>query len=262
MEEIKIKLKKSYNNVIRFGKGKKNLVIICGLNLCGFEGQGTLIENIFSLFSDEYTVYFFDRKKVIEENSSVFDVADDTYNTIKELGVDKFCLWGISHGGMMAQALAALHPDMVSKLVLSSTACKCDDCSMDILKSWESFAAKNDVVSLNRSFFKFVYSEEYFNKYKEAFVSLEKQGSFDDCKRLSVLCHSAMSFDGTELLNKITCPTLLIHSKADKIFPYSSALKLAESLPDCRVYLYEAFGHAVYDEAEDYRSRVFDFLNE
>jgi pimeloyl-ACP methyl ester carboxylesterase len=48
-------------------------------------------------------------------------MADDAYTFIRALGFDKIDIFSFSLGGMIAQALAVEHPDLVRKLVLTGT---------------------------------------------------------------------------------------------------------------------------------------------
>lgn len=44
---------------ISFGKGKRNLVMIQGLNTGGFKGSGVMLSLMYRIFSKEYTVLSF-----------------------------------------------------------------------------------------------------------------------------------------------------------------------------------------------------------
>ncbi|MEO8401509.1 MAG: alpha/beta hydrolase [Gammaproteobacteria bacterium] len=50
------------------------------------------------------------------------DLANDTYQLIQELRLEKPAVIGISMGGMIAQQLAVLHPDTLGHLILINTA--------------------------------------------------------------------------------------------------------------------------------------------
>ncbi len=62
-------------------------------------------------------------------------------------------------------------------------------------------------------------------------------------------------------LKKIKCPVFVIGSKADKVLGGGSTEMLAEKL-DCKLFIYEGFGHAVYDEAPDYKQKILEFFAE
>ena len=67
-------------------------------------------------FHEDYIVYVFDRKRDFDDGYSVEDMAEDTAEAMKRLGLKDACVMGCSQGGMMAQVLAAKHPELVSQL--------------------------------------------------------------------------------------------------------------------------------------------------
>ena len=69
----------------------------------------------------DYTVYMFSRKNSMPECYTIREMAADQVLAMKELGIEKCCLLGVSQGGMIAQYLTIRHPEMVEKLVLTVT---------------------------------------------------------------------------------------------------------------------------------------------
>ena len=58
---------------------------------------------------------------------------------------------------------------------------------------------------------------------------------------------------------KIKCPIFVIGSWKDRVFGGNSVFETAQKLK-CGVYMYEGYGHAVYDEAPDCVFGIYDFL--
>ncbi len=61
-------------------------------------------------------------------------------------------------------------------------------------------------------------------------------------------------------LHRLTMPTLLVWSKADRIAPVGRAERWMELLPNASLALFENAGHLVLDELEDARNCVCKFL--
>ena len=51
----------------------------------------------------------------------------------------------------------------------------------------------------------------------------------------------------------------VLGAKGDKIFKEKEFLDMAEK-NGCKVYIYEGYSHAVYDEAPDFLDRVYEFV--
>ena len=79
-----------------------------------------------------------------------------------------------------------------------------------------------------------------------------------DLERFIILAKGVKGFDMTERLGSITCPVLVIGSSDDKVIE-PDAIKMIKTL-NCEVYMYDGYGHAVYDTAPDFKERALEFL--
>ncbi len=256
--EQRIELDGTYMNVIKFGTGKKNMAIIDGVSLCGLEGAGKQMENIFDIFTKDFTVYVFDRKKVIPEGYSMNQMADDIYRCMVQLQIAKTSVYGTSQGGMIGILLTLSHPEIVENLVLCSTTAKNKE--NKAFATWKKIADTGDVVQLNKSFLEFVYSESFKESIKNQIPELIRQGTADDCHHFKILVESMYDFDITARLDEIKCPVLVIYDKNDKVFDCSGGIALAEKL-GCSSIAYDRYSHAVYDEAPDLIEKIAGFCS-
>lgn len=258
--EQHIELDDTYMNVIKFGSGKKILTVIAGISLCGLEGLGNQIENNFRFLTSDFTIYLFDRKKVLPENYTMTDMAEDIFLCLNQLGISKTSLYGISQGGMISMLLAIHHPELVEKLVLCSTSAKVENTNK-AFSEWKKASDSENITALNQSFLDYVYSDSYKEAIKEFIPQLLEQGTMEDLKRFLILLKSMENFDITNLLNSIKCPTLVICDMNDKIFNYKCSNEIAEKIGFqlCKTFLYNQYSHAVYDESPDVLKKVAEF---
>lgn len=245
--------------VIRFGNGKRTLAIVAGMSLSGLKGQGQGVAAAYADFSDEYTVYLFDRRDQLPYGFTVSDMADDIYKTLIHLGVTQADIYGVSQGGMIGFCLAIDHPEFVRRLAVCSSTARADDAVKATMAKWIELGQQRDVVAINRCFFDMVYSQEYLNGFKDILPELEKQGTEADCVRFEILAQACAGFDVDDRLDRISCPTLVIADHDDKVLRCKG---LAVRAIDLRweVELLSGYGHAVYDEAAQVKQRLLGFL--
>lgn len=86
--------------------------------------------------------------------------------------------------------------------------------------------------------------------------SIGKPASFE---RFRIQAASCVRHDTFELLDRISCPTLVIGGKDDRIVTGRASEEMAERIPDCGLYMYDGLGHGLYEEAPDFLKRVSDF---
>ena len=249
----------STTEYLKFGKGEKTMVILPGLSLVSVLTSAREIVNAYSVFTEKYTVYLFDRRKDIPKDYSVKDAAADIRSALKVLGLKDIYLYGVSMGGMTAQKLAIDCPELVVKLALASTLCKCDENCKSVTSVWKNLAKTHDIARLNRTFFERIYSAETLLYNAELFKRSENIGSVADCEKFYVLANSIENFDLSGEIEKIKCPTLVLGSENDRVVTLKSLTFIKSKIP-CEIYLYKNFGHAVYDEAPDFKERIFEFF--
>ena len=249
-------------NYIKFGNGSKTFIIIPGLSIHSIINSKDAIEEAFKDYTDEYTVYVFDRPENLKENTTIKDLADATANKMKELNISSADIFGASQGGMMAMYIAIYYPELVNKLVLGSTLSKPNDTFISVVNNWISLAKEKDENKLLDRFIKDVYSQNTYDNYKDSLIENNKNISDEEYNRFIILANACLSIDCYKQLDKIKCPVLVLGCYGDKVVTALDSTQIADKL-NCDIYMYDdTYGHGVYDEAPDYREKMLDFLRQ
>jgi pimeloyl-ACP methyl ester carboxylesterase len=208
------------------------------------------------------------------------DYVADLDELREQLGLDRMALLGHSHGGVVAAAYAATHPERIEKLILASTLARFADEQREAMKRAMEARA----------------GEPWYEDAREA-LEREQAGDFADDAELQALVAREMPFyfarygpeerrfvawlgeerpnkDALDLFNaqiwdvfdlrpdlpRITAPTLVITGELDFITGPVCAADFA-AIPDQRTVLIEGCGHFVLHEArERFRDEVVAFL--
>lgn len=258
--EQHIELDGTYMNVIKFGNGSKNLAVIAGVSLTGLEGMGEALENALSIFAKNFTVYVFDRKKVLPTGYTIEDMANDIYRCLKIMGVEKTSVYGASQGGMIGQVMAVKYPEMVENLAVCSTICRITPELEKVIDLWIDASKAHDIERVNTLFLEYVYSQSFIDSIKDSIPELIKNGSDTDCDRFVTILEAIKIFDISKSLDKVICPTLILADVNDKVFASECANEIAGKIKGSTIHLYDKYSHAVYDEAPDLKERIVEFI--
>ena len=249
---------------LRFGDGKDPLVILPGLSVQSVMGLGDLIAEAYRVLTEDFTVYLFDRRKDLPDVYPIREMARDTAEAIRSLGLSKVALFGASQGGMIAMALAAEHPELVQKLVLGSSSARIDEAHYELFARWIALAKAGKARELNLAFGEALYPEAVFEGARELLLSQADTFTPADLRRFVILAESLRNFDVRADLARIACPVLVLGAKDDRVLGAEASRELFRHLPqrpDSELYLYEeGFGHAAFDTAPDYKERLLRFL--
>ena len=157
--------------------------------------------------------------------------------------------------------LSSKHPNIIDKLILWSTTSKIEWNSLKIIKERIDLAKQNKIEELNKIMAKEIYCEKTLKEYWEAILEANSEVNEDEINKFIKLAASMINFNTDDKLDNIKCKTFVIGSNNDEIFWSGPSNNIAKKL-NCKLYLYDDYGHWVYDEAPDYRKRILEFLNE
>ena len=260
-KELKLTANGMQFDYIRFGSGKKPLIMIQGLNTRGIKGAALSLAYMYRIFAKEYTVYLFDRRPVVYDGITARDMAADIASAMDALGLRNADVFGTSQGGMIAQYLAIDRPDLVRRLVLAVTLSRNNDTVKQVVGDWIEMAERGDMKRFVLDMAEKMYSETYVRKYRPLMPLLTILQKPKDVRRFVILAKSCLTCDTYDILDKIKCPTLVIGGKQDKVVSGIASEEIAEKL-GCRLHMYDNLGHAAYEEAQDFNQMVYDFLSE
>ena len=256
--EIKtVKINEMHMRYFSFGNPDKEAVIILpGLSVKSVMESAEAIAAAYQKLSSDFCLYVLDRRSDVKEGYTVYDMAEDSYQALREIGLKEANLFGVSQGGMIAQVMAIRHPEFVKAMALCSTTSRVGN--SEALKKWVKYAEDNDAKSLMEGFADDVYSPAFLAKYRDAIVSMADAVTEEEMKRFVIMAKATDGFDVYDELEKIKCPVIVVGAANDKVLGAQASVDLAEKL-NGELFIYEGYGHAVYDEAPDYLDRIYDF---
>ena len=247
---------------VSFGHGDQKLVLLPGLSdgLTTVRGKALLLANSYRLFFEKYTVYMFSRRDALPKDYTIRDMADDQARAMEALAIRRASVMGVSQGGMIAQYLAADHPELVDKLILAVTAPCVNDLIKGCIKNWIDLAQHGKHKELMIDTAEKSYSPDYLKKYRKIYPIIGAVGKPSSYDRFLANACAILGFDATGDLDRISCPTLIIAGEKDKTVGVQASYVLNEKIAGSELFVYPGLGHAAYEEAPDFNQRVFDFL--
>ena len=249
----------------RFGTGSDTMVILPGLSIQSVMRSAMIVAKQYEIFSSDFTVYVFDRRKEIPAGYSVRDMARDTAEAMEALGIRDACLFGASQGGMMAVVIAAEYPQLVKKLALGSAAVRLGEQEYRGLGHWVQLAKDGDKEGLYLAFGEAIYPPAIFEQFRDALVMIAKTVTDQEMEKFVVLAEGTCDLDVTGELKRIKRPILAIGAADDRVLGPDAGRMIADILREkdgCEYFEYDGYGHAAFDTAPDYKERLYSFFTD
>ncbi len=178
---------------------------------------------------------------------------DDLGTVVDAAGLDRFALLGISQGGPVAIAYAIQNPERVSHLILYGTYAR----SPSRPETPEEVEAARALLILMRQGW-----GQDNPAYRHIFTNLflpngtaEPMRWFADVERKSASPEMAVKLiiefarlDVTEIVPRISMPTLILHCRDDQACPFSAGRELAALVPGARFVPMEGSNHLFLED--------------
>jgi pimeloyl-ACP methyl ester carboxylesterase len=250
---------------VRFGKGDKTLLVFSG-------GPGVVLPSgfmirvfgQFKLIAKSYVVYVLGRKSELPEGYTTQDMAEDYAEVIRDdFGGGPMDVMGMSYGGLIAQHLAADHPELVRRLIIAMSCYRFSD------KGNEADLRYAELISegKKREALKCLYPILEGGRIKKAilkffmgYIGPLLWSSPEHPSDLVVEGKAEMAHNTKGRLAEIEVPTLVIGGDKDFYCPAERLRETAAGISGARLVLYEGKGHMSMGKQFD--EDVLAFLNE
>ena len=225
----------------------------------------TTLRPHFDRFADIAQVVYFDhrgcgRSGGTPDTWTLDQWADDVADLCHILGVEKPVIFGQSFGGMVAMRVATRHPDLASKLILSSTAAHFEtEAAVALARE----LGGEDAAIAARALFTDPSLESYANYGKVCLplytrTKAPEGASFRDraIEKPEVTVHffreEMMDMDMRSDLAAVTCPTLVLAGAMDPVTPAICSRDIAKSLGDnAELVVFDRCGHGPHRDDPD-----------
>jgi class 3 adenylate cyclase/pimeloyl-ACP methyl ester carboxylesterase len=185
----------------------------------------------------------------------------DVRAVVRALGGDRVALMGSQVGGMTAIDYAARHPDEVDRLILHTTFARVSDVfPPGALKSLAALARTNWDLAI-RTLADLGARREGED---EGLAEAERIRRSVDPEFVAGLLENDGEYvlDKTELLGRISAPTLVLHPVDDPIYPLALGQRLASGIPNARLLPLQQAAYSYAAMPDDVITTVNAFLNE
>ncbi len=256
---------------VRLGDGDNQLVVIPGFGDSMFGGQypqpaAWALQSYFHRFTDEYTVHLISRPRGLPENYAIDD-ATEQYGQILDQLPSPVDILGISMGGLIAQELAARYPELVAKLVVSSSGHRVAESGRPLVSRCKQLADQQHWSRLRTELSRTLYSPRDWRHYCLP-PTIQTAGRFvlprpavpaDVSRSLAAI----LDYEGAPTLGDIEADTLVIGGANDPFFPKPILWETAEGIPTATAASINGAKHGAFDERKRLHDRrVLSFLDE
>ncbi len=177
---------------------------------------------------------------------TIADMADDVAQAIEEQFGRVDLVLGISYGSLIAQYLAANHPDRAAQVALALSGVRVSDWGADVDRRWAEARAAEQSDQAGTVFLEYFFAGERHRVLRRTLGPLfgrlfgSEEIPADD---LRVEAEAEVAFDSHDVLPRIQVPVLLLVAEKDRFFPEDIAAETEALIPDCTVVRYPGKGH-------------------
>lgn len=198
---------------------------------------------------------------------------EDVHNLLKHLEInEKIHLCGISMGGMIAQHYALKYPNELKTLILCATSAKLGKGSSKIIDGLKEI----DMLSLEEkmfTMFPYIISRKFEKKLhvdkklldsiKNDIIFITPLNNPTRIRDYENQIAAVEKHDTSDLLEKITVPTLILGANRDRLIPIHHQQSLYEKIPNAKMEEIKGCGHAfTIENPDEVNEIIWDFISQ
>ncbi|SDE18166.1 alpha/beta fold hydrolase [Ruegeria marina] len=181
------------------------------------------------------------------DRSAISEQADDTLRLADALGLDRFALYSQSGGCAQALCIAAQYPERVTRLAMMGAYAEgravrdgAQGKEAEPLRAMLQTARSRPDSTFFEAFLLAYQPEGPLDSVRAyARMMLDAASREHDLRHRDVINHHS----SLQFLPRITCPTLILHSRHDAVHPLSEARKLAAGIAGAEMVVLECANH-------------------
>ena len=237
------------------GSGQPLVKTANWLNHIEFDWQSPVWSPLFQRLASQCRLVRYDERGMGLSERDVPDFSFEAWvrdleTVVDTLELDRFALLGLSQGAPISIAYAVRHPQRVSRLILCGA----------FAKGWRKRGSAADVARAEASITLIregwgqdnPAARQMFTSLIVPDATLEEMRWLNDLERVSASPETAIrmlrvigDIDVSDLLPRITVPTLVLHAGDDARVPFEHGLLLARSIPNARFVALESKNHLI-----------------
>jgi pimeloyl-ACP methyl ester carboxylesterase/DNA-binding winged helix-turn-helix (wHTH) protein len=225
------------------------------LNHLEYDWQSPIWSHLLQALAADYQLIRYDERGNGLSDWDVEDISFDAFvrdleSVVDATGLDRFALLGISQGCAVSIAYAVRHPERVSHLVLYG--------GYSRGRRMRGSTAEVETADATLTLMRLGWGQEN-PAFRHIFTSLfipggtvEQMKWFDDLQRVTTSPENAVrirqtmnNIDVSDLLDRITVPTLVVHCHGDAVVPFEEGRLMAAGISGARFVALEGCNHLI-----------------
>jgi pimeloyl-ACP methyl ester carboxylesterase len=223
-------------------------------------------------FAARHRVVVFDNRGVGASSgspaSSIEQMAKDAITFIKAMGFEQVDLFGFSMGGMIAQEIALMEPQLVRKMIITGTGpaggvgiSKVTRVTyLAMVRGWLSRQDPKQFLFFTRTPSGIRAGKEFLARLQERSENRDKEITI---RALQAQLKALRSWGSKQPvdLSRVYQPVLVANGDSDRMVPSTNTYDLARRLPNSELIIYPDSGHgAVFQFHADFVPKALEFL--
>lgn len=190
---------------------------------------------------------------------AIEQLADDVVSLLDHLEIERASFVGLSLGGMVGMRLAASRPERLERLVLSCTAHRLPPAS-----AWQERAAKvrsEGTESLVETLLGRWFTSAFLDQRPD--VAARFSAAISSCSDdgYASCCEAIEHWDGSDLLEQVKAPTLVVAGQRDAVTTPAVAAEMAKAIPRAGLAVLSGASHlANVERPEEFTEAVLAHL--